>query len=110
MRPQRQPNGLVIGAETGQIRPADEGVAAAVVPPVVVELAAAAAAAAAWAARICAPSWALVARSASISDASARSFSLSAESATSWFCFVAASESRALTSAPRVSAPARHGR
>src|SRR5579885_584210 len=72
MRPQRQPNGLVIGPLTGQISPADDG--AAVGPP---ELDA-------WAARVRAVSAALAACSASISDASARSDAVSCERSTSF--------------------------
>src|SRR4029079_11512208 len=77
MRPQRQPNGLVIGAETGQIMPDDDGAAALDVESLldVPLLAALLAAAFAWAARICAASCALESFSASISSASARSFS-----------------------------------
>src|SRR5262249_16304243 len=97
MRPQRQPNGLVIGAETGQTKPEDDG--AELLDDELVPLEALAACAAG----IWSPSSALEARSASISEASARSCSLSVESATSLSCLLAARESRAPSSAPRVS-------
>src|SRR5580765_1645480 len=71
MRPQRQPNGLVIGAETGQTIPDDDDVTALDALPLLEVLLAAAFA---WAARICAPSCALDSLSASISEASACSF------------------------------------
>src|SRR3954471_910711 len=109
MRPQRQPNGLLIGPLTGQTKPDDDGAedgaedGAAVDPPDEAGRAAAAAAAAC-AARIWAPRSALTARSESISSASARSLAVRLERATSLSWRDAASESRAPTSADRVSA------
>src|SRR4051794_32092690 len=93
MRPQRQPNGLVTGTLTGQEswpEPLPDDAAPPDDEP-------------ACAARILAPSEALTAWRASISDASARSFSLRSDSATTFDCRDAARSPLAPTSSFRTS-------
>ena len=112
MRPQRQPNGLVIGADDrpDQARATTaRAVLGALASPM---LRRCAAAAAACAARICAPSCALdCLQRVDLGGLGLLLRASASESATSFCCFVAASESRALERARRASrAPARRAR